>query len=91
MSLKYTLEDIEKFIKDYKKTQGPKPNDLMLSIPLVGQKAYEKAILEQYKRDFIEQQYEKAKNGSLEEQEDFIGEMTPILDDFYSKNKKYNR
>ena len=41
MDNKYTLEDIEKFIVDYKETQGIKPNDWMISIPLVGRKVYQ--------------------------------------------------
>ena len=91
MKSNYTLEDIRKFVEDYKETQGFAPNDIMLSVPFVGKKAYEKSLLEQKKRNFFEQAYEKAKSGSIEEQEEFIKKMTPILNDFYSKKGTIKR
>ena len=32
----YTMDDIEKFIKDYKLSQQSKSKDWMLSLPIVG-------------------------------------------------------
>ena len=86
MNTNYTMEDIGKFINDYRDSQGVKPNDLMFGIPLVGKKIYEKTSLEDQKRTTFENAYNKALSGSIEDQEKFISDMTPILDDFYSKN-----
>ena len=85
MNSNYTLEDIAIFIEDYRNSQGLKPNDLMISIPFIGRKLYQKAALEEQKRSFFERKYNEIINGSPEEQEEFIKQMTPILNDFYSK------
>ena len=87
MNNNYTMEDIEKFLVDYRNVQGVKPKDAMISIPLIGNKIYEKAFLENKKRDFFEQKYQLALNGSPEEQQEFIEKMSPILDDFYGVEK----
>lgn len=86
----YSLEDIKKFISDYREDQSVKQNDWMINIPLVGKKIYEKAALEEQKRCVFERAYENALNGSIEEQEEFIKQMTPVLDDFYSNNEIEN-
>ena len=88
METNYTMEDIGNFIEDYKNVQGPKPNDWMTSIPFAGRKVYEKAALEDHKRVVFEEAYNRALAGSAEEQEKFISEMTPILDDFYGVKKE---
>ena len=44
---------------------------------------YEKAYLEEVKRDFFEKKYYEILNATLEEQQDFIKQMTPVLNDFY--------
>lgn len=91
MNSNYTLDDIANFIEDYKNSQRANPNDLMASIPLIGRKIHQKAVLEEQKRVLFEQKYAEAKNGSIEEQEEFIKQMIPILDDFYSKRGKKKR
>ncbi len=83
MNNNYTMEDIGKFLVDYRNAQGLKPNDMMLKVPMIGKKMYEKAFLENGKRDFFEKKYQQAINGSAEEQQEFIENMSPILDDFY--------
>lgn len=83
----YTMDDIEKFIKDYRLSQQAKPKDWMLSLPIVGKKMYEKAYLEEAKRDFFEKKYYEMLNASLEEQQDFINQMTPILNEFYAEEE----
>ena len=88
MNNNYTMEDIEKFLADYRNVQGVKPKDSMLNIPLIGNKIYEKAVLENDKRIFFEQKYQQVLNGSPEEQKEFIEKMTPILDDFYGVKKE---
>lgn len=88
MNNNYTMEDIEKFLVDYQNAQGVKPKDAMLNIPLIGNKIYEKAFLENEKRNFFEQKYQLALNGSPEEQQEFIEKMSPILDDFYGVEKE---
>ena len=40
----YTMDDIEKFIKDYRLSQQSKPKDWMLSLPIVGKKCMKKPI-----------------------------------------------
>ncbi len=91
MNNNYTMEDIEEFLIDYRNAQGAKPNDAMLSIPLIGNEIYERAFLENKKRDFFEQKYQLALNGSPEEQQEFIEKMSPILDDFYGVEKGRNK
>lgn len=83
----YTLEDIGKFINDYKKCQGLKQAGWMLNIPFAGRKIYERACLENYKREFFERKYKEALTASIEEQQVFIEKMTPVLDGFYGNNK----
>ena len=88
MNNKYTLEDIEKFIIDYKNSLITGPKDWMANIHVFGRKIYQRAALEQQKREIFEKHLMKAKNGSIEEQEKFIEQMTPVLDDFYSNDKE---
>lgn len=80
----YTLNDIAKFIVDYKRRFTAKPRNWMLSIPIVGKNMYERTYLENNKIVFFENKYYKALMGSKEEQQKFIEQMTPILDEFYS-------
>lgn len=91
MNNTYTLEDIANFIADYKESQGTEPKNWMLSVPIVGRKMYQKAAFESLKTDVFEQAYNKAKKGSIKEQESFINQMTPILNDFYSKKEAKRR
>ena len=84
MENKYTLEDIGSFIVDYKIVQGPKPSAWMVSIPVIGKRMYQKAALENHKREMFERAYFKALQATPEEQEKYIQQMTPVLDDFYS-------
>ena len=91
MNTNYTMEDIGKFIEDYKEAQGAKPSNWMNAIPFVGRETYERAALEDQKRVVFENAYNKAMTGSIEEQEKFISEIAPVLDDFYSKNKNNRR
>ncbi len=91
MNNTYTLEDIANFIADYKESHGTEPKNWMLSVPIVGRKMYQKAAFESQKTDVFEQAYNKAKKGSIEEQESFINQMTPILNDFYSKKETKRR
>lgn len=79
----YTLEDIEKFIKDYEATAVTKPNDVLISIPFVGRKIYQNALFESQKIEVFKKAYMQAKNGSIDEQIKFIDQMAPVLDDFY--------
>ena len=85
------MDDIEKFIKDYKNSQQTKPKDWLLSIPIVGRKMYEKAYLEDAKRNFFEKKYYEMLNASLEEQQDFINQMTPILNEFSAKEENNSK
>ncbi len=89
----YTMQDIEKFIEDYKLSQKLKSEDWMLSVPIIGKKMYEKAYLEECKRNFFEEKYYEMLNASAEKQQEFIKQMTPVLDDFYAKveNKSKGR
>ncbi len=82
--MKYTLDDIESFLLDYRNALVAEPHYVMLNVPVVGRKIYQKAALETQKREFFEREFEKVKNGSEEEQIKFIEQMTPILDDFYA-------
>ena len=36
----------------------------------------------------FEKEYNKAKNGNIEQQNIFISKMTPVLDDFYADKEK---
>lgn len=91
MGNNYTLEDIAKFISDYKESLGIKPKDWMVGVPIVGRKMYQHALFEQQKREKFEKYFMRAKDGSIEEQEKFIEQMTPVLDDFYSKKSTKRR
>lgn len=88
MNNRYTLEDIEKFIVDYKNSLVTGPKDWVVSIPVIGRKIYQRAALEQQKRKIFENHLMEAKNGSIEEQKKFIEQMTPVLDNFYSNSKE---
>ena len=83
----YTLEDIGNFIEDYKASLGACPNDFTMNIPIISNKKYERFLLEQQKREVFEKAYIKAMSANSSEQENFINQMAPILDDFYSKKK----
>ena len=87
----YTMDDIGKFIEDYKLSQQLKPKDWMLSLPIVGKKMYEKAYLEEVKREFFEKKYYEMLNASLEEQQDFIKQMAPVLNDFYGETENKSK
>ena len=84
---KYTMEDIDTFLFDYFGSQNIEAGDWMLNIPFIGDKLYEKTFLENIKRKKFDELYEKALNGTAEEQEDFIEKMTPVLDDYYKTKK----
>ena len=85
---KYTMEDIAQFLIDYKECNKYNSKEWLINIPIIGGKLYEKAALENMKRTVFEKEYNKAKNGSVEEQNEFIRQMTPVLDDFYSSKEK---
>lgn len=84
----YTMKDIESFLVDYRESQVTKPKDFMINIPIVGKKMYDKSFLEDRKRSFFEDEYVEAVKGSIEEQQEFIKKMSPILDDFYGVETK---
>ena len=88
MKSNYTMEDIGNFLVDYRNAQGLEPNDLMLNIPLVGKKFYERAFLEDQKRVFFEKYNQEALQGSIEEQQEFIEKISPLLDYFYGVKKE---
>ena len=88
MKSNYTMEDVGNFLVDYRNAQGLEPNDLMLNIPLVGKKFYERAFLEDQKRVFFEKKYQEALQGSIEEQQEFIEKISPLLDYFYGVKKE---
>ena len=87
---KYTMDDIDTFLVDYFGTVNKDAEDWMFSIPIVGQKVWETTFLENMKKRKFGELYEKALSGTPEEQEKFIEQMTPILDDYY-KTKKSSR
>ena len=94
----YTMEDIAKFICDYKEENERRlkesvikvPNNFkerIANIPIVGRRLYQKRVLEESKINFFEQKYIEALNGTIEQQE-LIKQMAPILDDYYSKREE---
>ena len=85
---KYTIEDIAQFLSDYKECNKYNSYEWLINIPIIGGKLYEKVILENMKRTFLENAYNEAINGSIEKDNQFIMEMTPVLDDFYSSKEK---
>ena len=85
---KYTMEDIAQFLIDYKECNKYNSKEWLIKIPIFGGKLYEKVILENMKRTFLENAYNDAINGSVERQNKFISEMTPVLDDFYADKEK---
>ena len=85
---KYTMEDITQFLIDYKECNKYNSKEWLINIPIIGGKLYEKVILENMKRTFLENAYNDAINGSIEQQNKFINEMTPVLDDFYANKEK---
>ena len=85
---KYTMEDIAQFLIDYKECNKYNSKEWLINIPIIGGKLYEKVILENMKRTFLENAYNDAINGSVEQQNKFISEMTPVLDDFYANKEK---
>ena len=85
---KYTMEDIAQFLIDYKESNKYNSKEWLINIPIIGGKLYEKVILENMKRTFLENAYNDAINGSIEQQNKFISEMTPVLDDFYANKEK---
>ena len=87
----YTMDDIAQFIADYKESNIYNSKEWMINIPIIGSKLYERVTLENMKRTIFESEYNKAKNGSINQQNKFISEMTPVLDDFYNKQKRKNK
>ena len=85
---KYTMEDIAQFLIDHSESQKYSSREWLINIPIVGKKLYEKAALENMKRIIFEKEYNKFKNGSVEQQNEFIRQMTPVLDDFYADKEK---
>lgn len=85
---KYTMEAIAQFLIDYKESNKYNSKEWLINIPIIGGKLYEKVILENMKRTFLENAYNDAINGSIEQQNKFISEMTPVLDDFYANKEK---
>lgn len=85
---KYTMEQIEQFIIDYKESKMYPSKEWLLQLPIIGKNLYKKAVLENKKREFFERKYYEALNGSEEMQNEFISQMTPILDDFYLYSEK---
>ena len=85
---KYTMEDIAQFLIDYKECNKYNSKEWLINIPIIGSKLYEKVILENMKRTFLENAYNDAINGSIEQQNKFISEMTPVLDDYYANKEK---
>ena len=84
----YTMDDIAQFIADYKESNIYNSKEWMINIPIIGSKLYERVTLENMKRTIFESEYNKAKNGSINQQNKLISEMTPVLDDFYNKQKR---
>ena len=84
----YTMDDIAQFIADYKESNIYNSKEWMINIPIIGIKLYERVTLENMKRTIFESEYNKAKNDSINQQNKFISEMTPVLDDFYNKQKR---
>ena len=82
------MDDIAQFIADYKESNIYNSKEWMINIPIIGSKLYERVTLENMKRTIFESEYNKAKNGSINQQNKFISEMTPVLDDFYNKQKR---
>lgn len=91
MNNKYTMEDIEEFIWEYSRSQGARPSDLMLSVPFIGRQLYEQAALADQKRSIFRRAYIKAIEGTPEEQQEFIEQMTPVLEEYYSKSRRWNK
>lgn len=87
MNNEYTMQDIKKFLIDYRNTLTAKPKGIMAVIPILGSKMTEKAAIEEQKRLFFEKEYNKVIKEGMDRQKRFILQMTPVLDDFYSKNK----
>ena len=81
MNSKYTMEDIEKFIIDFKNSLEPEPNEWSL---IINRKAYQEYLFEKSKREIFEKHFIEAKNGNIDDQKKFIEQMTPVLDDYYS-------
>lgn len=84
----YTMNDIAQFIADYKKNSKYDSKEWLVNIPVIGSKLYEKIALENMKVTVFEKEYNKAKNGNIEQQNIFISKMTPVLDDFYADKEK---
>ncbi len=85
---KYTMEQIEQFIIDYKESNIYSSKEWLIHLPIIGRNLYERVVLENKKREFFESKYYEALNGSEEMQDNFISQMAPILDDFYLNNGK---
>lgn len=51
---KYTMEQIEQFIIDYKKSNMYSSKEWLLHFPIIGKNLYERVVLENKKRDFFE-------------------------------------
>ena len=77
---KYTVDDICRFAINYRKIQKIKPGKWMLCIPIFGVDIYERALLEDMKRNMIDSTYTRLLNSSEEKQKSIIEEVSPVLD-----------
>ena len=85
---KYTMEDLKQFVTEYDNSQVFEPNDIMFNIPFIGSKVYERAFIERHKRNTFLKKYEEALNGSIEEQEELLDKMEPVMDDWFGVKEK---
>ena len=90
MQSKYNMSDMGKFVVDYNSRLFIRPKSWMMFIPFVGRKMYQKASLEEHKRERFERELYLAAN-ELIDQKKYIEEMTPVLESFYSKQKVKKR
>lgn len=75
----YTLEDIKKIINNMEKNHLLRIKDILKNIPFIGTELYKRALFEQMKIDFCKKELKNAENGTIEEQQKFIIEFTPVL------------
>ena len=90
MQKKYNMSDMGKFVADYNSRLFVRPKSWMMFIPFVGRKMYQKASLEEHKRERFERELYLAAN-ELIDQKKYIEEMTPVLELFYSNKKRKRR
>ena len=74
----YTLEDIRNFILVYT------ASFTVDMIPVLKKKDYRTYYFEKEKRDFFQREFNKKVNSSPEEQQEYIRNMTPVLDHYYN-------